>query len=73
VRLTTAPKRKVLRILPAGRRRMYRHFLAIEGRTDLRAHLDSLVWLDATQALAVGAGRPDVPAASIKGRSPASP
>jgi len=34
--------------------------------TDVRLHDDSLVWIDATQALAVGAGRPDVRAACIK-------
>lgn len=67
--MTAAQRRKFMRTLPARiRHRLSRRVItALEGPViDLRAHDDSLVWIDATTALAVGAGRPDVRAACIK-------
>jgi hypothetical protein len=63
---TPAEARAFLRQLPAPDRR---RFEAAASHPDLRLYEDSNIWGDATEALAVGAGRPDVRAAAIKALS----
>lgn len=63
---TAAEARKFLRQLPP---RLRRRFEAAAAHPDLRLYEDSDIWGDATEALAVGAGRSDVRAAAIKALS----
>jgi hypothetical protein len=63
---TPAEERAFLRQLPE---RLRRRFEAAARHPDLRLYEDSDIWGDATQALAVGAGRSDVRTAAIKALS----
>jgi hypothetical protein len=63
---TPAQERAFLRQLPL---RLRREFEAAAAHPDLRLSQDSEIWGDATEALAVGAGRSDVRAAAIKALS----
>jgi hypothetical protein len=63
---TPAQERAFLRQLPP---RLRSRFEAAARHPDLRLSQDSEIWDDATEALAVGAGRPDVRAAAINALS----
>ncbi|HTX12638.1 MAG TPA: hypothetical protein VME22_28735 [Solirubrobacteraceae bacterium] len=63
---TPAQEKAFLRQLPP---RLRSRFEAAARHPDLRLSEDSEIWGDATEALAVGAGRPDVRAAAIKALS----